>query len=49
MFWRHPVVRLGMKSLLAYFPDWIYTAGSKASVTAHRSFHISELLEKLFN
>lgn len=49
MFWRHPVVRLGMKSLLAYFLDWIYTAGSKASVTAHRSFHISELLEKLFN
>lgn len=29
MFWRHPVVRLGIKLLLACFAEWISVAVSK--------------------
>lgn len=46
MFCHHPVVKLSTKSLLANLPGWILTAGSKASVTARYSIHISEFLEK---
>lgn len=38
MFCRHPVVKLGMKSLLANFPGWIHTAGPKAPVIAPFTF-----------